>query len=138
MEDDDWGLNAVVRGCSTPSISGSSTLPPLKSNNPIPDCQPLSDNSFPCFPDLFESRTENTLMDLHDLYKPFFLPKTQQIIPIKIPSLPPLGDLQDLSTPSNLFQVHNMQASRTTTKTTPVTTATITKQTKQISRPKRR
>jgi WRKY transcription factor 22 len=141
MEDDDWDLNAVVRGCATTSISTPaatcSTSKPV--NNPVSVYQPLSDN-FPCFPDLFESRTGPPVMDLHDLYKPFFLPKSQlaspQIVPMKISPHVPLADLQDLSSPSKLFQVDNMRGLRTTTP--PITTTTTTKHAKQSSRPKRR
>ncbi|KAM7508617.1 hypothetical protein LguiA_019070 [Lonicera macranthoides] len=144
--EDDWDLHAVVRGCATISTStttATTTTTTCSTDvSSISTFQPLADN-FPCFPDLFKPRTENRIEDLQDLYKPFFLPKSQLIspqnVPIKISSFPLLADLQDLSSSPHQFQVETEQAfggSRSTTTTAHGTTTT--RHNKQSARPKRR
>ncbi|KAF8389344.1 hypothetical protein HHK36_026038 [Tetracentron sinense] len=79
---DDWDLQAVVRGCSTSTME-----------DPLSRFAPLSvqqDHSLFYFPDLFESfETRTVLEELDDLYKPF-LPKLQPLS-----SVSALGGLKD-------------------------------------------
>lgn len=84
--EDDWDLQAVVRGCTT-----STTTTAAATFSAEPDLQPWScspfgvkreeeeeDHRFHFLPDPFETR--NTVEELHELYKPFF-PKSQPVSP---------------------------------------------------------
>jgi WRKY transcription factor 22 len=116
LMDDDWGLEAVVRGCTTAGASTTSTTNDVIS---LPSIQ-AEENYFMCFPDLFQSKK---MEELHDLYKPFF-PKQQQqqqqqpfspesILPISPLSV--LGGLQDLSNQEKLLHSkHSVFPSRST------------------------
>ncbi|KAL2511331.1 WRKY transcription factor 22 [Abeliophyllum distichum] len=95
--EDDWDLQAVVRGCATTSSTSTTT----SHGRPLSNFQSKQDGNFPCFQDWLEPRTENILEDLHDLYKPFFPNKSSSnlLSPQNMPISPlsVLKGLQDLS-----------------------------------------
>ncbi|KAM7472242.1 hypothetical protein LguiA_010425 [Lonicera macranthoides] len=120
--EDDWGLQAVVRGCTTTSSSAATTT--TTDVYSLSSFQP-QENHFICFPDLFH--TERKIEELHDLYKPFF-PKLQPLSPesiIPISPLSVLGGLQDLSHQQKLLHHHSKHSvvgsSRCTTAKAPGT-----------------
>ncbi|KAL2468731.1 WRKY transcription factor 22 [Forsythia ovata] len=92
--DDDWDLQAVVRGCCTTSTSSATsstvTTTPTGGSQLFSSFIPQQDVNFTCFQDLFEPRKHSFYEDLQDLYKPFF-PQSTTISPLSV-----LGGLQDL------------------------------------------
>ena len=91
MEDIDWDLHAVVRGCSASTSTTLTATATINSNSSSTTSGYRSDYypQYSCFsgfgseqvghlffhPDPFETR--NAIGELHELYKPFF-PKFQQ------------------------------------------------------------
>ncbi|XP_059634268.1 WRKY transcription factor 22 [Cornus florida] len=110
--EDDWDLQAVVRGCTTTATSTTTTTTTTCTadvDDPLSTFQP-QDNHFLFYPDpIFEQRSES-IEDLQDLFKPFF-PKLQPLSPQNIPISPlsVLGGLQDLSPPLQQQQQKQQQ-----------------------------
>ncbi|KAL6323109.1 hypothetical protein AAG906_027372 [Vitis piasezkii] len=106
--EEDWDLQAVVRGCATATVASAATTTTTATTS---DAAALDlhrsscfspfgvveqahhhDGHLLCFPDPFETRREAFVEELHDLCRPFF-PKSQPISPRTIPisSLSVLG-----------------------------------------------
>uniref|UniRef100_A0A5B6YGR3 Putative WRKY transcription factor 22 n=1 Tax=Davidia involucrata TaxID=16924 RepID=A0A5B6YGR3_DAVIN len=129
---DDWDLHAVVRSCATATATATTTT--TVDVDPLSSFQPRDDN-FLFFPDPFEPRSESTIEDLHDLFKPFF-PKLQPRSPQNIPISPlsVLGGLQDLSQQQQQKQKQPKQfvgGSRSTASTPSTATYTQTPRSKR-------
>ncbi|CAK9134376.1 unnamed protein product [Ilex paraguariensis] len=104
--EDDWGLQAVVRGCATTATTSSfSTTTCSIDDYSLSSFEPQGYDHFLCFPDLLEARSQSGMAELHDLYKPFF-PKSQPLSPQNLPISPlsVLGGLQDQSQPQQQKQ----------------------------------
>lgn len=113
--EDDWDLQAVVRGCSSTSATSSATSATTSSFTTTPTWsfsshnqqQLQGDNYFVGFPDLFQPRkSENSIEDLlTNLYNPSFFSTKPTKLPLSPPQSLPisplsvLGGLQDLSPP---------------------------------------
>ncbi|KAK4415897.1 WRKY transcription factor 22 [Sesamum alatum] len=116
--EDDWDLQAVVRGCASTTTTASNTSAVTTTTCTATDSsasasgqifssfQQDCDFSAGWLQDLYQPRREKFVEELHDLYKPFF-PRPQQqsspslltISPQSLPLSPlsVLGGLQDLS-----------------------------------------
>ncbi|KAF8379596.1 hypothetical protein HHK36_029037 [Tetracentron sinense] len=95
--EDDWDLQAVVRGCTTATTATSATATATIEDS-FSFFAPSSieqDDHLLSFSDLFETRSD--LEELEELYKPFF-PKFQPLPQESIPtsSLSVLGGLKEL------------------------------------------
>nr|AOT85447.1 WRKY transcription factor 14 [Prunus cerasifera x Prunus munsoniana] len=128
--EDDWDLQAVVRGCSTGTTTSNRSTATTNSNNST--CFKISNfHSSPAFSSSFGTATlqpglqqpqfqvlfslpdpikpRNAIEDLHELYKPFF-PKSQPPLSSQItppPNLSPLTSLTPLTAPKD--QTHPIQ-----------------------------
>lgn len=128
--EDDWDLQAVVRGCSTATTTSNRSTATTNSNNST--CFKISNfHSSPAFSSSFGTATlqpglqqqqfqvlfslpdpikpRNAIEDLHELYKPFF-PKSQPPLSSQItppPNLSPLTSLTPLTAPKD--QTHPIQ-----------------------------
>ncbi|KDP28561.1 hypothetical protein JCGZ_14332 [Jatropha curcas] len=120
--DDDWDLQAVVRGCTTASASASASASSSTTSTTTAD----SANSFNCredfynpqsfasetaptgplfsLPDPFETR--NAIGELHDLYKPFF-PKSH--FTLYSPQSAPISSLSSFGVSNSKEQTHLKQ-----------------------------
>ncbi|CAA2934985.1 WRKY transcription factor 22-like [Olea europaea var. sylvestris] len=115
--DDDWDLQAVVRGCCNTSTSSatSSTVTTTTSGGSLlfSSFKPQEDVNFSSFQDLFEPRKQSFFDDLQDLYKPF-VPQSTTISPLSV-----LEGLQDLPQQTQIQPKQSLVAVKSSTSHTP-------------------
>ncbi|KZV37408.1 WRKY transcription factor 23 [Dorcoceras hygrometricum] len=157
--EDDWDLQAVVRGCGSTS-SATATATATSSSTSITTATiptPPNDLSTASFlqnynstsaayncQDLFQPRRESFVEDLHDLYKPFF-PGSQQLAPqirsvttpksLPISPLSVLGAFQGGLSSSEQQQQQLLQQTQITQKQLPISVANASKATSVSQNP---
>ncbi|XP_073151001.1 WRKY transcription factor 22-like [Henckelia pumila] len=84
--EDDWDLQAVVRGCSTTTAAAAAPAAIAEASCGRVFGTFNQDHSFGSagFQDLFEPRKENLVLELQDLYKPFFHKQSSPISPLPV------------------------------------------------------
>nr|USN24508.1 WRKY transcription factor [Panax notoginseng] len=149
--DEEWGLLAVVRGCSAAAASTKpTTFSSSTATTTMPSCSldvyslpcfqaEQKDDSFMYFSDLHKPRSEN-IEGLHDLFEPVFCPKLLPISPQTIPISSPLSvldNLRDLSQPPQKLQQEKQKQVLVGSKTT-FSAAAATRHNSQNPRSKKR